>query len=313
MQADVMKDEELRDYLINKGLDPSEVSLNYIVEYIPISGNFGEKLQELRKLRDTNTILNDLSLSDGIIFPLVDVFGTRTSRVIYRNPGLQNLAKKFRDVIIPREGKKLGYVDYDQFEVGIMAALSGDLHLKELYAAGDMYSLFAEKYLKIEGFRKQAKLLFLSYAYGMGQKAVVDAAVELGASRDDAKAAFKKFETYEAWKKSKEGELDRAGKVPTLLGNYIAGEGSAPFSKKERRSMISQSVQGSGSLIFKKALLGLAKVPDFRLVLPMHDAILFEYEDDNTPLLVIENMTTAMSAALNFGVEGKASIADFFE
>lgn len=313
LQPDVLRDDQLHDFVDEKGLDRSEVSLNYIVEYIPIEGNFGPKLQELRKLRDTNSILNDLSLSTDRAFPIVDTFGTRTSRIVFRNPALQNLAKRYRDVIVPLDGKMLGYVDYDQFEVGIMAALSGDADLKELYASGDMYDLFAREYLKIDGFRKQAKLLFLSYAYGMGRKAVIDAAVELGADRQDAKAAFRRFETYEVWKRLKESEFDQNGKVSTLLGNYIIGEGSAPFSRKERRSMISQIVQGAGSLIFKKALLKLRTRQDFRLVLPMHDAMLFEYEHDSTPSLVVHLMKEAMTSALNSKVKGKASISDFFE
>lgn len=313
IQPDVMRDDQLRDYLLEKGYDLSDISLDYIIEYIPLDGDFGIKLQELRKLRDTNSILNDLSLSEGLVFPIVDVFGTRTSRIIYRNPSLQNLSKKYRNVIVPLAGKSLGYVDYDQFEVGIMAALSGDQCLKDLYESGDMYVLFAEKYLKIEGFRKQAKLLFLSYAYGMSRKSVVDAAVELGASRANAKEAFKSFQTYEAWKTSKETEFDSTGRAATLIGNYIIGEGQKPFSRKEKRSMISQSVQGAGSLIFKKAILQLSNTQDFRLVLPMHDAMLFEYSDDATPMIVVQHMEEAMTSVLGGNIKGKASISDFFE
>lgn len=313
VQPEVMRDDNLRDYLLNKGFDLTEVSLEYILEYIPIDGDFGPKLQELRKLRDTNSILNDLSLSDGTIYPIVDVFGTRTSRIIYRNPSLQNLSKKFRDIITIEAGKKLGYVDYDQFEVGIMAALSGDLNLKKLYSSGDMYALFAEDYLKINGFRKEAKQLFLSYAYGMSRKAVIDAAVELGADRANAKAAFKSFQDYEAWKVSKEHEFNQNGRMGTLLGNYIVGRGSAPFARKEVRSMISQSVQGAGSLIFKKAILLMSEREDFRFVLPMHDAVLFEYTDKETPAFVVKCMETAMTSVLDNKVEGKASIAEFFK
>lgn len=313
VQPDVMRDDHLADFLIEKGYDLSDISLDYIVEYIPLAGDFGNKLKQLRKLRDTNSILNDLSLSDGVAYPIVDVFGTRTSRITYRNPSLQNLSKKYRDVIIPLADKNLGYVDYDQFEVGIMAALSGDPCLKELYEAGDMYALFAEKYLKIDGFRKQAKLLFLSYAYGMSKKSVIDAADELGASRSNAKTAFKSFETYEAWKTEKEKEFDIAGRASTLMGNYIVAEGKAPFSRKEKRSMISQLVQGAGSLIFKKAMLSLSETPDFRLVLPMHDAMLFEYSEVITPAIVVQHMQEAMTAVLEGKVKGKATISNFFE
>src|SRR3546814_11173279 len=86
------------------------------------------------------------------------------------------MSKKYRSIVSTREGAELSYVDFDQFEVGIMAALSGDQQLAALYAAGDMYELFAESHLGLTGSRKAAKKLFLSYAYGMSRKALVDAA-----------------------------------------------------------------------------------------------------------------------------------------
>ena len=77
--------------------------------------------------------------------------------------------------------------------------------------------------------------------------------------------------------------------------------------------MISQIVQGTGSLIFKQALLKLRTRKDFRLVLPMHDAMLFEYEHDATPSLVVHLMKEAMTDTLGSKVQGKASISEFLE
>ena len=312
LQPEVMRDDQLSDYLVAKGYDLSGVPLEYIIEYISLEGDFGSKLQELRKLRDTNSIMNDLTLSNGCVYPMVDAFGTRTSRIIYRNPSLQNLSKQYRDVITHSAGKQLGYVDYDQFEVGIMAALSDDPCLKELYGSGDMYTLFAENYFKMNDFRKEAKMLFLSYAYGMSRKAVIDAAVEKGAKRENAKFAFNSFKKYEEWKALKETEFDLEGRMSTLKGNYIVGKGRAPFSAKEKRSMISQIVQGTGSLIFKKAILSLSDITDFRLILPMHDALLFEYGEEHTPSVVVEHMENAMTLTLDGNVTGKASVSQFF-
>lgn len=108
-----------------------------------------------------------------------------------RSPSLQNLPKKYRTIIGARAGFQLCYVDFDQYEVGIMAALSEDPELIALYGSGDMYDLFASTHLGLENNRKAAKQLFLSYAYGMSRKALIDAAVSLGASRENAKSAFR--------------------------------------------------------------------------------------------------------------------------
>jgi len=313
LQPETLNDKQLKDYLEGKGFNLDGISLDYILEYIPMEGDFGPALKNLRELKATRGILNDLSLSTGTISPLVDSFGTRTSRIIYRNPALQNLPKRYRKLITPRAGFKLCYVDYDQFEVGIMAAISGDETLKALFGGDDMYEEFATEYLKKTDFRKNAKRLFLSYAYGMSKKSVIDAAVELGATRSIAKAAFSNFHRYEAWKKEKELEFDKYGHMPTLLGNYIVGNGKPPFSRQNKRQMISQCIQGTGSLIFKNALIEVSKISDVRIVLPMHDAVLFEHIDDETPAQVVEKMQNAMTSLLSNKVKGKASINSFYE
>lgn len=313
VQPETLNDKHLKDYLEEKGFNLDGISLDYILEYIPMEGDFGPALKNLRELKATKGILNDLSLSTGTISPIVDSFGTRTSRIIYRNPALQNLPKRYRELIIPRPGFKLCYVDYDQFEVGIMAAISGDETLKSLFAGDDMYEEFAAQHLKKTGFRKNAKRLFLSYAYGMTKKSVIDAAVELGANRAIAKTAFSNFNRYEDWKKEKEREFDKNGHMSTLLGNYILGNGKPPFSRRNKRQMISQCIQGTGSLIFKNALIEVAKLSDVRIVLPMHDAILFEHMNDETPALVIDKMQNVMTAILSNKVKGKASINSFYE
>src|SRR5690606_32393663 len=48
-----------------------------------------------------------------------------------------------RHLIKPPEGKALAYIDYEQQEIAIAAALSGDENLKEAYVSGDPYIGFA--------------------------------------------------------------------------------------------------------------------------------------------------------------------------
>lgn len=136
-----------------------------------------------------------------------------------------------------------------------MAALSEDTELAALYSAGDMYELFATTHLGLAGGRKAAKQLFLSYAYGMSRAALIDAAVSLGADRQRAKAAFRLFSKYEEWKKEVWTAFQREGRIGTVLGNYFMTSGNGKLTAKERRSAVSQVVQGTGSLIFKKTLL----------------------------------------------------------
>lgn len=402
MPLETPTQEAIEAKLNELSFDLSGVSTNYVLEFLPHKDNFGNDTLTLLNLNSTKQVLSSLSMSSSVIRPIIDVFGSRTSRVHLRSPSMQNLAKKYRSIVTAREGTKLGYVDFDQYEVGIMAALSEDPELARLYAAGDMYDLFSSTYLGLDGNRKAAKQLFLSYAYGMSNKALIDAAVSLGADRKRAKSAFKIFTKYEEWKNSVWLKFCSEERIGTLNGNYykremydlklmsvsalkhLADKGSSlivvalvgkklhvrifddkgkkivdkqegqitsseafiefrqrlepfpnksdlPFesqqeiirlavkatgcnrrlSDREKRSAVSQVVQGAASLIFKKALIAVGNIEDVTIILPMHDALLFEYHLSDTPGQVIATFEKVMTDQLSGRVNGKASLGQF--
>lgn len=303
--------EAIEARLYESGFDLSGVSTNYVLEFLPHKNDFGNDTLALSELDSTRRVLSSLATSSERTRPIIDVFGSRTSRVHLRSPSLQNMAKKYRTIVTASEGSNLCYVDFDQYEVGIMAALSEDPELASLYGAGDMYDLFATTHLGLEGNRKAAKQLFLSYAYGMTRKALIDAAVLLGADRDRAKTAFRIFSKYEEWKKSVWATFQRDGRIGTIQGNYYKRSRQGTLSAKEQRSAVSQVIQGTASLIFKKALLEISDLEDVTIILPMHDAILFEYREDDTPIKVVASFEKVMTEQLDGRVIGKASIGQF--
>jgi hypothetical protein len=299
--------------LLREGFELDDVSVEYLLEFVPHDRDFGSDTIALLALDTTRRVLGSLTLSTDATRPVVDVFGSRTSRVQLRSPSLQNIPKRYRSIIRAHGDAQLNYVDFDQFEVGIMAALSGDEQLKRLYAAGDMYELFATEHLNLVGNRRAAKQLFLSYAYGMSRKALVDAAVSLGVERQKAKEAFRIFGRYEEWKKEVWAEFQSFGRVATVLGNHYRRAGDGQLNGKEQRSAVSQVVQGTASLIFKRALLATSQIEDMRVVLPMHDALLFEHKLAETPAKVVKTFESTMTEVLGGRVTGKASVSDFAE
>lgn len=299
--------------LLREGFELDEVSVEYLLEFVPHGQDFGGDTMALLALDTARRVLGSLTLTSDSTRPVVDVFGSRTSRVQLRSPSLQNIPKVYRSIIRAHDGTQLSYVDFDQFEVGIMAALSGDEELKRLYAAGDMYNLFANTHLGLVGNRKAAKQLFLSYAYGMSRSALIQAAVSLGADLEKAKEAFRLFQRYEHWKRSVWAEFQRVGCVATVLGNHYRRSTKGQLNAKEQRSAVSQVVQGTASLIFKRALLAAASLDDVRLVLPMHDALLFEHTLAETPVRVVDAFEGVMTDVLGARINGKASISDFAE
>ncbi len=301
----------IEDRLYKAGFDLSGVSTEYVLEFLPHEHNFGNDTLALQDFDVAKRVLSSLVLSSGTTRPIIDVFGSRTSRVHLRSPSLQNMPKKYRTIVAARPGTELCYVDFDQYEVGIMAALSDDPELAKLYAVGDMYDIFATTHLGLAENRKAAKQLFLSYAYGMSRKALIDAAESLGANRERAKAAFKLFSKYEEWKKTVWAEFQSEGSVATVLGNHYRRSGKGQLSGKEKRSAVSQVVQGTASLIFKKVLLEVGDIEDVTIVLPMHDALLFEHRLEDTPAKVVAAFESVMTSQLLGRVKGKASVSQF--
>ena len=140
---------------------------------------------------------------------------------------------------------------------------------------------------------------------------MIDAAVSLGADRERAKVAFRLFSKYEEWKKTVWTAFQREGRVTTIQGNHYKRDGNGPLTAREQRSVVSQVVQGTASLIFKKALLKVGGLEDVNIILPMHDALLFEHRLVDTPTKVVVAFERVMTEQLQGRVRGKASVGQF--
>ena len=66
-------------------------------------------------------------------------------------------------------------------------------------------------------------------------------------------------------------------------------------------------------MIFKKALIEISTMPDVSIMLPMHDAVLFQHENPTTPLDVVAAFVNTMTQHFGGAVVGKASVESFFE
>lgn len=311
LPLDVPTDNELADVLEAAGFDLTNTSINYLLDFVSLQNGLGEDVQLLRRLQATRNALSGISHKKSVCTPEVDVTGTRTSRILLKSPSLQNLARKYRSVLTPRAGKVFSYVDYDQFEVGIMGALSGDDELLLGYANDDLYLNIAVSLFDDIERRRDAKKLFLSYAYGMRRTNLINAAIELGSTKEKATAAFGKFQKFEEWKKGVEIILNSERKVGTKSGNYFHLHHTHQPTAKEKRSAISQKVQGTGALIFKLAILEISKLNSFRVVLPMHDAVLVEHDLNEDPKAIVSIFEKTMTTFFEGIIIGKASMSNF--
>ncbi|HDR9770341.1 TPA: hypothetical protein QDC27_005737 [Burkholderia cepacia ATCC 25416] len=305
-------EEDVCSYLEPRGFDCEGVSLDYILRFVPMQDNFATDLLALKRLAESRFVLAAMPVNRKRAFPVVDIFGSITSRIYYRDPVIQNLAKRHRDIVVPDDGLEITYVDYDQFEVGIMAALSRDPNLLRLYGADDLYVEASNAIFGDDSKRKIAKRLFLSYAYGMRKKGLLDAAYSHGAQRSSVRDFFNQFSVYENWKTEIYQRYEAEGKIGTSKGNFLIRKVSGPLSGKEQRSSVSQVVQGTASLIFKKALLRLREVPGIDFKIPMHDAVLVQHPIGFDRSVLTRIFCEAMTEHFGGAITGKASLENYF-
>ncbi len=304
--------ESIKRYVTGKGYNLSEESLDYVIEFIPMPDDFGKKVRELQKLNATRNTFLSMPHSRSIIYPSVDVNGSVTSRIYLKSPTIQNISKNYRDIFIPEKGCTLSYVDYDQFEIGIMAHFSNDEKLIEIYSDADIYLKFSEDVFGTLEKRKIAKRLFLSFTYGMSKDNLLKVVEENQGDIKKAREFFSSFKKFDEWRAHTVQKFLDEGKIETLLGNFLKLKNAGSISNSEKRSCISQVIQGTGSLIFKKTIIEISKIRDLKIVIPMHDALLIQHPQDFNPDVIVKIFTDVMDDTLkNERLITKASLGTF--
>ncbi|QSB25381.1 DNA polymerase [Flavobacterium sp. CLA17] len=219
----------------------------------------------LRNQNDLDSFIFMLSHWGGAnkTYPTFLGFGTISSRITLRQPALQNLKKNNRVVIVPEKGMKFLYIDYGQFEAGILAALSYDDTLINLYNS-DIYSDLAEKVLGDKNKRSDAKVIFYRYMYGDN---TLDSKCQL---------YFSKFTKLAEFRESINMNIKKNKKIGTKEGNFrYSLDNESPWS-------LSHVIQSTASLIYKKALIRVRnEIRTVEFLIPMHDATLYQIEEYN--------------------------------
>jgi len=303
---------EVKEKLASLGYNVEDYSLEFLIDFLPSKDGFTEDLRSLQKTNKSYRIFNSISSSSHRLKPIIESHWTSTSRIYHRSPNLQNISKRYRDIFVPDDGLSLCYVDYDQFEVGVMAALSGDPQMKEIYQNSDAYQDLSIQVFGDGSKRKKAKILFLSYTYGMSLDNILGSVQESGGDSKKAREYFSGFSVFENWKEMIWTEFLDNGRVATVSANFLNRSSEGDLSEKEKRTSVNHVVQGTATYIFKRALLELSKISDVEILIPMHDAILFQHGETVDPSSVVELFENVMTSELESKITGKASIEKFF-
>ncbi len=284
----------------NKSRSTDEKSLLKILDKHPSIALILE-YRELNKLFNTYTTpLLRLKDKDDKIHTTFIQTGTATGRLSSHSPNLQNIPVRSPKGLLIRKGfiassKEyclLG-VDYSQIELRLLAHFSQDKDLMEAFLKGrDIHletsnALFGGDLAKEK--RSIAKSINFGLVYGMGSKKLSETLnISLNEAKSYIEAYFKRFPSIKDYLNRMKEEILKTSKAFTLLGRYRVFDftGANDYIKGNYlREGVNAIFQGSASDLLK---LGMLKVserfknnPSVRLLLQVHDELIFEIEEKN--------------------------------
>ncbi|GAA8608307.1 DNA polymerase I [Helicobacter pylori] len=288
----------------NKSHSTDEKSLLKILDKHPSIALILE-YRELNKLFNTYTTpLLRLKDKDDKIHTTFIQTGTATGRLSSHSPNLQNIPVRSPKGLLIRKGfiassKEyclLG-VDYSQIELRLLAHFSQDKDLMEAFLKGRDIHLETSKALFGEDLAKEkrsiAKSINFGLVYGMGSKKLSETLnIPLNEAKSYIEAYFKRFPSIKDYLNRMKEEILKTSKAFTLLGRYRVFDftGANDYIKGNYlREGVNAIFQGSASDLLK---LGMLKVserfknnPSVRLLLQVHDELIFEIEEKNAPEL----------------------------
>ena len=249
---------------------------------------------------------------------------TATGRLSSSDPNLQNIpirgedGKEIRKAFIPEPGCLFFSADYSQIELRVMAHLSQDPNMIEVFREGkDLHAATAANIYKkpIEEVtrdeRTKSKRANFGIIYGI---TVFGLAERLDIPRDEAKMLIDGYfatfpEVHDYMEKSKE-IARKQGYVTTLFGRrrYLPDINSANSVVRgfAERNAINAPIQGTAADIIKVAMIHIfqrfkAEGIRSKMILQVHDELNFSvYPDEKEKVerIVIEEMQNAFHMAV---------------
>lgn len=221
-----------------------------------------------------------------------NLHGTETGRLSSSNPNMQNIPrdKRIKNLFNCTPGYKLLQLDYSQAELRVLAVLSGDPWLTQVYIDGkDLHDaiatdMFGPNFNKEQ--RVMAKTINFGIAYGRGPGSI---AQTFKKSMAEATALINQW--YKPMPKVKEyingrrAMATRGEECVTLFGrerHFVIMNDNLNHIQNE---YINTPIQSVASDLTMFSLLELDKYQqesglDFRIVTTVHDSIILEVKDD---------------------------------
>ena len=299
------------------GYSTDESVLSELVELHPCVAKILE-YRELYKLQSTycEPILNLAQKDvDSRVYTSFIHTGTATGRLASKNPNLQNIpargsyAKPFRAVFEAKDGYSLLSLDYSQIELRLLAHFSEDVALVEAFKSGK--DIHAQSAINIFGESNEqnraiAKSINFGLIYGMGvNKLSANLDIDKKAAKEYITRYFNAFSGVQDYLQSIKDSAKRDGFVETLLSRrryFDFSNASAMQVAMYEREAVNSKFQGSAADIIKLAMLKIRPMlGDAKMLLQIHDELIFEVSDDIAQEFGAQ-VANVMSSVVNLNV-----------
>jgi DNA polymerase I len=261
--------------------------------------------RQLSKLRSTYTdaLPKFIHPETGRIHTSYTLAATTTGRLASSDPNLQNIpvrtkeGREIRTAFIADSGHKLVSADYSQIELRVLAHIADIPQLKKAFAEGlDIHAMTASEMFGVPvkdmpaDVRRRAKAINFGIIYGISGFGL---AAQLGISKQEAgeyiKTYFKRFPGIRGYMDEMKAFVKDKGYVETIFGRRIhypeAGTKNPSMRAFIERAAINAPIQGSAADIIRRAMirmpaaLATAKLDGTRMLLQVHDELIFEAKD----------------------------------
>jgi DNA polymerase I len=287
-------------------LDLSDDTFREMARAFPVVAPLRELRHAISQMR-----LSELAVgADGRNRTILSAFRARTGRNQPSNSkSIFGPAVWLRGLIKPPPGHGVAYIDWQQQEFGIAAALSGDPLMKAAYRSGDPYLEFAKQAgaappgatkASHKAIRDQFKSTVLAVQYGMGADALSQ---RIGQAPIRARELLllhrHTYRVFWAWSDRAVERAMLTGSLHTVFGWQVR----VPAASNER-SLRNFPMQANGAEMLRLACC-LGTERGIEVCAPVHDAVLI-----CAPLDRLDEDVTRMQEAM---AEASRIVLDGFE
>ncbi len=267
--------------------------------------------RQLSKLKNTYTdaLQDHINSKTNRVHTSFLLAATNTGRLASSDPNLQNIpiktedGREIRKAFIPDKKNILISADYNQIEMRILADMADVKQLKKAFKNNeDIHTLTASQVFNIplkkvdDNFRRKAKTINFGIIYGITQYGL---AKQISVSNEEAlqfiNSYFKKFPEIKDYMQSTVKFCRKNGYVSNIFGRriYLRGINDKNFNVRsfQERAAINAPIQSSAADIIRiamiklKNLIDMKKIYDAKMLLQIHDELVFECSKGNQALV----------------------------